>query len=248
MNKLDVLAFAAHPDDTELSCSGTLAALVKQGLSAGVVDLTRGEMGSRGTPDLRLREAKKAAEIIGLSVRDNLGLPDTELRNIRVNQLPIIQSIRKYRPHICLITAPEDRHPDHGHATKLLTDAIFYSGLVKIETRGEDRQLQDPHRPAHVLHYMQDTPFNPDFIFDISETIGIKEKAIEAFSSQFNVENPGDEPETYISDPSFFDALRARAKQMGHLGGYAFGEGFLYQKKPFPVGDFNFLMNTAPKR
>jgi bacillithiol biosynthesis deacetylase BshB1 len=248
MKKLNILAFAAHPDDTELSCAGTLAALVKQGLEVGVVDLTRGEMGSRGTPQLRLKEAKQAAEIIGLSARVNLGLPDTELKNIRENHLPIIQSIRQYRPHICIITAPEDRHPDHGHATKLLIDAIFYSGLVKIETRNKDRQLQEPHRPAHVLHYMQDTPFDPDFIYDISDTIGIKEKAIKAFSSQFNVADPGNEPETYISDPAFFEALRARAKQMGHLGGFEYGEGFLYQKKPFPVKDFSFLMSTNPKR
>lgn len=248
MKKLDVLAFAAHPDDTELSCAGTLAALVQKGLNVGVVDLTRGEMGSRGTSELRLKEAKNAAAIIGLSVRDNLGLPDTELNNIRENHLPIIQSIRQYCPHICLITAPEDRHPDHGHATKLLTDAIFYSGLVKIETKDEDRKLQKPHRPAHVLHYMQDTPFHPDFIFDISDTIDIKEKAIQEFSSQFNVADPGDEPETYISDPSFFEALRARARQMGHLGGFDYGEGFLYQKKPFPVKDFSFLMDTNPKR
>lgn len=246
--KLDVLAFAAHPDDTELSCAGTLAALVKQGLAAGVVDLTRGEMGSRGTAELRLKEAKQAAEIIGLTVRDNLGLPDTELMNIRENHLPIIQSIRKYRPHICIITAPEDRHPDHGHATKLLTDAIFYSGLKKIETHDDSRKLQEPHRPAHVLHYMQDTPFKPDFVFNISKTIDIKEKSIKAFSSQFNVADPGDEPETYISDPSFFDALRARAKQIGHLGGFEYGEGFLYQKKPFPAEDFSFLMGTNPKR
>lgn len=248
MKKLDVLAFAAHPDDTELSCAGTLAVLIKQGLNVGVADLTRGEMGSRGTPDMRLKEAKKAAEIIGLSVRDNLGLPDTELKNIRENHLPIIQTIRKYRPHICLITAPEDRHPDHGHATKLLTDAIYYSGLVMIETKDENRQIQETHRPAHVLHYMQDTPFNPDFIFDISNTIEIKEEAIKAFSTQFNVEDAGDEPETYISDPSFFVALRARAKLMGHLGGFDYGEGFLYQKKPFPVKDFSFLMETSPKR
>ena len=248
MKKLDVLAFAAHPDDTELSCAGTLAALVRQGLKVGVADLTRGEMGSRGTPKLRLKEAEKAAEIIGLSERVNLGLPDTQLSNTRENQLPIIQTIREYRPHICLITAPEDRHPDHGHATKLLTDAIFYSGLIKIETRGKDRKQQEPHRPSHVLHYMQDTPFNPDFVFDISDTIEIKEEAIKAFSSQFNVADPGDEPETYISDPSFFDALRARAKQVGHLGGYDFGEGFLYQKKPFPIDDLAFLMKTAPKR
>lgn len=245
---LDILAFGAHPDDTELSCSGTLASLVKQGQKVGVVDLTRGEMGTRGTPELRLKEAKKAAQILGLSVRENIGLPDTELLNIRENHLPVIQKVREHRPHICIITAPEDRHPDHGHATKLLIDALYYSGLKKIETKSKNGDLQEPHRPAHILHYMQDTPFHPDFVFDISETISIKEEAIKAFSSQFNVADPGDEPETYISDPSFFDALRARAKQVGHLGGFDYGEGFLYQKKPFPAKDFSFLMDTNPKR
>lgn len=245
---LDVLAFGAHPDDTELSCSGTLASLAKQGLSVGVIDLTKGEMGTRGTPELRLQESEKAANILGLSIRENLGLPDTQLENTRENHLPIIQKVRQYKPHICIITAPEDRHPDHGHATKLLIDALFYSGLKKIETKDQKRKLQLPHRPAHILNFMQDTPFHPDFVFDITDTIDIKEEAIKAFSSQFNVADPGDEPETYISDPSFFDALRARAKQIGHLGGYPYAEGFLYHKKPFPVADFSFLMNTSPKR
>lgn len=246
--KLDVLALAAHPDDTELSCSGTLAAMVKQGLSVGVVDLTRGEMGTRGTPELRLKEAAKAAEILGLSSRDNLGLPDTELHNTRELQLPIIERIRHYRPHICLINAPKDRHPDHGHASKLQLDSIFYSGLQKIETKGPDGKLQKPHRPVHVLHYIQDQPLNPDFIFDISATISLKEEAIKAFASQFDVADPGNEPETYISDPDFFVSLRARAKQLGHLGGFTYGEGFIYYKKPFPMSNFSFLMESSPKR
>ena len=245
---LDVLALAAHPDDTELSCSGTLAALVKQGLRVGVVDLTRGEMGTRGTPSLRLEEAKKATEILGLSARDNLGLPDTELRNIRELQLPIIERIRHYKPHICLINAPKDRHPDHGHAAALQLDSIFYSGLQKIETKSPDGKLQEPHRPKHVLHYIQDQPLEPDFIFDITTTIDVKEEAIKAFSSQFNVADPGNEPETYISDPDFFVSLRARAKQLGHLGGFGYGEGFVYHKKPFPMSNFRFLMESSPKR
>lgn len=245
---VDILAFGAHPDDTELGCSGTLAKLVIQGKKVGVVDLTRGEMGSRGTPEIRLQEAAKAAEILGLSVRENLGLPDTQLENTRELHLPIIQAVRKFRPHICLLPAPADRHPDHGDASALLVDAIFYSGLVKIETTDESGALQKPHRPAHMLHYMQDRPFEPDFIFDISETIQSKEKAIKAFATQFDVADPGDEPETYISDPSFFEALKARDKHLGHLAGFDYGEGYLYHGKPVPLSSFDLFTNTKPKR
>ena len=248
MKKLDVLAFGAHPDDTELGCSGTLAALSKQGKNVGVVDLTRGEMGSRGTPELRKIEAANAADIIGLAVRDNIGLPDSEISNTRDFQLPIIEKLRQYRPHIAIIPAPSDRHPDHGNATSLLVDAIFYSGLIKIETKDPNGNLQAPHRPSHVIHYMQDQPFDPDFIFDISNTMDTKIKAVKAFSSQFDVSDPGDEPQTYISDPEFFDSLKARARHLGHLAGFTFGEGFLYSKKPFPVKNFEFLLNTSPKR
>jgi len=245
---MDIIAFGAHPDDTELSCAGTLASLIRKGLDAAVIDLTRGEMGSRGTPELRLAEAKKAAEILGLKARDNLGLPDTELQNSRELQLPVIERVRHYKPHICILPAPSDRHPDHGNAARLLIDAIFYSGLAKIVTRDKKRNIQQPHRPAHILHYMQDQPFEPDFVFDITDTIDQKENAIKAFESQFNVSDPGDEPSTYISDPDFFISLRARAKQLGHLAGFEYGEGFIYYKKPFPVSGFEFLMATKPKR
>ena len=248
MEKLDLLAFGAHPDDTELSCSGTLAKLIKQGIRAGVVDLTRGEMGSRGTPEIRLKEADVASKILGLSIRDNLKLKDTQLLNIRENHLPIIQKVRQYQPHLCLLPARSDRHPDHGHASQLLIDALFYSGLQKIETMGENGEVQNPHRPAHIVHYIQDEFMVPDFIFDISDTIETKEQAIKAFKTQFNVKDPGDEPSTYISEPGFFEALRARAKMVGHMAGYSYGEGFLYHKKPFPVSDFSFLMGTNPKR
>jgi len=246
--KTDVLAFGAHPDDTELSCSGTLAALVQQGKSVVVADLTRGEMGSRGTPESRLREAEAAAKILGLSERVNLGLPDTQLSNTRELQLPIIQAVRTYRPHICFIPAPADRHPDHGDASALIKDAIFYSGLIKIETRNSAREIQEPHRPAHVIHYMQDQPFSPDFVFDISATIDTKEAAIRAFSTQFDVKDPGNEPETYISDPGFFKALRSRASHFGHLAGFEYGEGFLIAQKPFPATSLRFLEETKPKR
>lgn len=246
--KADILAFGAHPDDTELGCSGTLASLVKQGKKVVVVDLTRGEMGSRGTAEIRLKEAQKAADFIGLSERINLGLPDTELINTREFQLPIIEVVRRFQPHICILPAPLDRHPDHGNASSLLVDAIFYSGLVKIETKNKKGELQGIHRPAHVLHYMQDRPFEPDFVFDITDTINTKEKAIKAFATQFDVSNPGDEPETYISDPSFFESLRARAKHYGHLSGFEYGEAFKYASTPFPLQNLDFLMDTSPKR
>lgn len=242
------MAFGAHPDDTELGCSGTLASLVKQHLKVGVIDLTRGEMGSRGTAEIRKIEAQRASEILGLHIRENLGLPDTELLNNRENQLPIIQKIRTFRPHVCILPAPSDRHPDHGDAAKLLIDAIFYSGLIKISTKDQNGAIQKPHRPAHIIHYIQDEFLKPDFIFDISDTIKIKERAIAAFSSQFNVSDPGNQPETYISDPGFMESLRARAKVMGHMGGYTYGEGFIYHKKPFPVNNFKFLLDSAPKR
>lgn len=245
---IDILAFGAHPDDTELGCSGTLASLVQQGHKVAVTDLTRGEMGSRGTAEIRMKEAGNAAEILGLSARDNLGLPDTELTNTRKYQIPIIEKVRQYKPHICILPAPADRHPDHGNAASLLADAIFFSGLIKIETKGPDGKIQEPHRPAHVIHYMQDRPFEPDFIFDITNTLHKKEEAIKAFSSQFNVADPGDEPVTYISDPSFFDALNARAQHFGHLAGFDYGEGFLFAQKPLPFQNFNFLMGTSPKR
>lgn len=246
--EIDVLAFGAHPDDTELSCAGTLAALIQTGKKVAVVDLTRGEMGSRGTPELRKKEAQKAADILGLHARENVGLPDTELKNNREHQKAIIQKIRHFRPHICLIPTPKDRHPDHEKASALLIDAIFYSGLPKIDTQGPEGKKQEHFRPSHVLHFMQHDHFDPDFVFDITETIEIKEKAIMAFSSQFNVNDPGDEPETYISDPAFFEALRAKSAYFGQMAGFKFGEGFLYAQKPFPVSNFDFLLNTSPKR
>ncbi len=246
--KIDILAFGAHPDDTELGCSGTLAKLVQKGKKVAVVDLTRGEMGSRGTPEIRMKEAANAAEVLGLSARDNLGLPDTELVNTREFQLPVIEKVRHYKPHICLISAPFDRHPDHGDASRLITDALYYSGLRKIETRGRDKKPQKPHRPAHVLHYMQDRPFEPDFIFDISETFHLKEKAITAFATQFNVKDPGDEPQTYVSNPEFYEVMKAKARHYGHLGGFTYGEPFKYAQKPVPLASFDIFDQTFPKR
>lgn len=245
---VDVLAFGAHPDDTELSCAGTLVSLIKSGKKVAVVDLTRGEMGSRGTPELRKKEAQKAAEILGLHARENIGLPDTELVNNREHQKAIIKMVRHFRPHICLIPTLKDRHPDHENASALLVDAIFYSGLSKIETKGPDGNQQEHFRPSHVLHFLQHDHIDPDFVFDITDTIETKEEAIQAFSSQFNVADPGDEPETYISDPAFFEALRAKAAFYGQMAGYKYGEGFVYAQKPFPVNNFDFMFDTTPKR
>lgn len=248
MEPLDVLAIAAHPDDTELCCGGTLAALVEQGKTVGVIDMTRGEMGSRGTPQQRLQESEKAAEIIGLTVRENLSLPDTQLENNSEFRQKIISKIRRYRPHICLVGAPSDRHPDHGNATQLALDALFYSGLIKIESHDAQGNIQDPWRPSHILHYMQDRPFDPDIVFDISETFATKKKAIQAFETQFDVEDTGDEPETYISSKRFFKGIEARARHYGHLIGATYGEPFKYHNGPVPMNSFSPFFDTAPIR
>lgn len=248
MENLDVLALAAHPDDTELCCGGTLVKLVKQGKKVGVLDFTRGEMGTRGTPEQRLEESEAAAKIVGLKVRDNLGLPDTQLDNTRSYQKKIIQQIRKYRPHICLVGAPEDRHPDHGNGTRLALDAIFFSGLTKIETRDHEGNLQERWRPSHVLHYMQDRPFEPDIVFDITDTFEIKKEAILAFETQFNIADPDEEPETYISSREFFEGIEARARHYGHLIGATYGEPFKYYNGPVPLNSFEAFFETKPVR
>lgn len=248
VKKLDVLAWAAHPDDTELCCSGTLASLIKQGLAVGVIDLTRGDMGTRGTPQQRLEEAHAAAKILGLSVRDNLGLPDTLLDNTPEHRKIIIQTLRRYRPDICFITAPDDRHPDHRNATHLLIDAFFYSGLKMIETVGEDGLAQEKWRPYHVLHYMQNRPFEPDFVYDISDTISLKKEAILSFKSQFNVPESDAGPKTYISSNRFFESLIARARYYGHMIGVEFGEPFKYHGGPVPLLDLDIFRKSKPFR
>ena len=181
---LDVLALAAHPDDVELCAGGTMCLLADQGYRTGVVDFTRGEMGSRGTPEIREQEASGASEILGLASRDNLGLPDGDIPNTADARQRLIRLIRRYRPSIVLVNAPEDRHPDHPAAARLATDALFYSGLVKIETEDEG-EPQEPWRPAHVLHYMQSIPFEPTFVVDVSEVWERRMEALLAYRSQF---------------------------------------------------------------
>lgn len=245
---LDVLVFASHPDDAELNCGGTIAALVADGKKVGVIDLTRGEMGTRGTPDSRAKEVEQATEILGLSYRSNLDLGDSLLLNDRDNQLKVIHEVRKTQPHICLIGAPADRHPDHPKGTQLVMDALFYSGLSKIVTHDADQNEQPVWRPAHILHYMQDRPFEPDFVFDISSQWETKKKAILAFQTQFNVDEPGDEPETYISSENYFKQMEARARYFGHLGGFEFGEPLKYALSPTPLKSMQVFFEHRPKR
>lgn len=241
--KLDILAIAAHPDDTELTCSGTLAKLAKQGKKVGVLDLSRGEMGTRGTPEERLQEAQNAAQILGLTVRKNLALPDCGLDNTEVHRNTIIEAVRELRPDLCMINAPDDRHPDHRNASELASDALFYAGLEKIRTTDANGNSQSPWRPYHILHYLQHWNLSPDIIFDVSDTFELREKAILAFESQFNVSKDDDQPETYVSKPEFFEALRGRARHYGQMIGVEFGEPFIYRGSAMPFSDFDGLLN-----
>lgn len=246
--KLDVLVFASHPDDAELNCGGTIAALTAAGKKVGIIDLTKGEMGTRGTEKTRAEEVKKASEILNISYRANLDLGDSLLPNTRANQLKIIEQIRLTQPHICITGASFDRHPDHSKGTDLVLDALFYSGLKKISTQNKSEAKQEPWRPAHVLHYMQDRPFDPDFVFDISDHWEEKRQAILAFITQFNISKPGNEPETYISSESYFKQLEARARYFGHLAGFEFGEPFKYYLSPTPLKSMNVFFEHTPKR
>jgi bacillithiol biosynthesis deacetylase BshB1 len=222
--KLDILAFGAHPDDTELGCGGTLIKHINAGKKVGVVDLTEGQLGSRGSIATRYEEAEKAASIIGLSVRENLGMQDGWFRNDSESQHKIIQMIRKYRPEIVLANAISDRHPDHGRASKLVAESCFYSGLIKVETF-DDSLKQEAWRPKAIYHYIQDYHIEPDFVIDVSEHWEKKIEAILAFSSQFY--NPSStEQETPISSKSFLDFLVARARSIGRPINAEYGEGF----------------------
>ena len=244
---MDILIFGAHPDDIELCCGGTVKKLTNDGHSVTLVDLTHGEMGTRGTPELRQKEAEKASQLLGVENRMNIGLPDGGLHNNAEYRIPIIKVIRTFQPHICFITAPEDRHPDHTHATELLIDAIYFSGLKNIETLDDENKPQEKWRPHHVLHYMQDRPFEPDLVIDITETLQDKIDAVLAYGSQFNVPDEQGE-ETYISSSRFFKNIEARARHYGHLIGTEFGEPFKYQGGPIPVQDFSLFEQSAPKR
>lgn len=223
--KLDILAFAAHPDDTELSCAGTLAMHISKGDKVGVIDFTRGEMGTRGTPEIREEEATASAKILGLSIRENLEFEDAYFVNDKAHQLKVVAAIRKYQPEVILANAIYDRHPDHGRASKLAVDACFLSGLAKVETVNSDGNDQKPWRPRAVYHYIQSQFITPDFIVDVSDHWETKMNAIKAFKSQFFDPN-SKEPETYISSPQFMEMLESRGKELGHSIGVKYGEGF----------------------
>lgn len=227
--KLDILVLAAHPDDAELTCSGTIALHVAMGKKVGIVDLTQGEMGTRGTAELRLEEAEASARILGLSVRENLGLADAYFLNDREHQIAVIRKIRQYQPDIVLANAVTDRHPDHGRGAQLAIDSCFLAGLRKIETE-LDGQPQEAWRPAQVFHYIQSQYISPDFVVDISDYWEQKIQSIRAFGSQFF--NPAsDEPETYISSENFMKFIEARAREYGQSIGVTFGEGFTLNKQ-----------------
>lgn len=223
--KLDILVLAAHPDDAELACSGTILSHVGQGKKVGVVDLTRGELGTRGTVEIRRREALDSAEILGLSVRENLELADGFFQNDRPHQLKVASAIRSYQPEIILTNAISDRHPDHGRAAELVKDACFLAGLRKVDTYDRKGNLQEPWRPNQLYHFIQDQYIVPNLIVDITPFWEKKVASIRAFSSQFY--NPeSHEPATYISSRAFMDSITARAMEMGHYIGVQYAEGF----------------------
>ena len=226
--KLDILAMGVHPDDVELGCAGTLLASLAEGKKVGIVDLTRGELGTRGTAETRKIEARKAADILGIAIRENLEMADGFFQNDEIHQRKLIHIIRKYQPTIILANAPEDRHPDHGRSSKMIADAAFLSGLRKIETI-ENGVLQKEWRPSYVFHYLQDRFIQPSFVVDISAHINQKLAAIHAYSTQFY--NPDlNEPQTYISTPQFIDSVKARAMMMGKRIGVEYAEGYISEK------------------
>ena len=231
-NPVDILAVGVHPDDVELSCSGTILKHIKSGRTCAVVDLTRGELGSRGTPEKRAQEAAKAAEIMNLKDRVNLGLADGFFEINREATRKIMEVIRYFRPKILLCNAPDDRHPDHGRAAKLVNEAAFYSGLIKIQTVYQGQE-QLPHRPTAVYHYIQDRYLKPDFVVDISDEWEQKMECIQAYDSQFYI--PGkenNEPQTPISGKEFIDFLRSRAVQFGRSIQRPYAEGFIAARTP----------------
>ena len=237
--KLDVLAFGAHPDDVELGCAGLLLVEKANGKRVGIIDLTQGELGSRGTMETRYQEALKAAAILSTDVRENLKMRDGFLQNDEVNQLKIISVIRKYKPEIIVCNAPEDRHPDHGKAAQLVNDAAFLSGLIQVETK-QDGVVQHAWRPKIVLNYIQDKYLEPTFVVDITDVHETKLKAIKAYETQFY--NPDiDGPTTYISTPDFLESVIYRSKMYGKMVGVKFAEGFI-SKKMIGLPDLNSLI------
>jgi N-acetylglucosamine malate deacetylase 1 len=226
--KLDILVFAVHPDDAELGCSGTIVKHIALGKKVGIIDLTRGELGTRGSAEMRDQEAADSAAIMGLHARENLRFRDGFFENNEAHQLEVVKMIRKYQPELVLTNALHDRHPDHGRAGDLVNDACFLSGLSKVSTQ-IDGVAQEAWRPRLVLQYIQDRYIKPDVIIDITPYFETKIAAIKAFKTQFF--NPElDEPDTYISSPEFFESVIGRAREFGKTVGATYGEGFTSHK------------------
>jgi bacillithiol biosynthesis deacetylase BshB1 len=230
--KLDILAIGVHPDDVELGCSGTLINEQRNGKITGVIDLTQGELGTRGTVETRYHEAAKAAQIMGVSVRENLKMRDGFFRNDEEHQLLLIRKIRQYRPEIIIGNVLDDRHPDHGRAGNLIADAAFLSGLAKIETLDDQGVPQSKWRPKFVLHYLQDWYHEPDLLVDVSDSFEQRMESVKAYSTQFYTDPSGMEgPQTYISSPDFLESVIARARMLGKRIGVKYAEGFITEKK-----------------
>ena len=226
--KVDILAIGAHPDDVELGCGGTLAKLISEGKKVAIVDLTQGELGTRGTNITRAQEAASASEILGISARENLKMKDGFILNSEEYQMQIVKMIRKYQPEIVLANAVDDRHPDHAKAAKLVSDACFLSGLVKIETE-LDGENQKQWRPKQVFHYIQWKHITPDFVIDISDFMEKKIEACLAYKTQF-YDPDSKEPMTPIATKDFLESLTYRAQDLGRLSGVEFAEGFTTEK------------------
>lgn len=230
--KLDILAIGVHPDDVELGCSGVLINEIKRGKKTGILDLTQGELGTRGDEHTRFSEAQNAAKIIGVDVRENLKMRDGFFKNDEEHQLKLIAVIRKYQPEIVFANILDDRHPDHGRAGHLIADACFLSGLLKVKTNDENGKPQEKWRPKYIFHYLQDWYHEPDLLMDVSDVFEQKMKSVEAYTTQFHVEGKLSEGvETYISTPDFLQSVVARARMFGKRIGVKYAEGFTCEKK-----------------
>jgi bacillithiol biosynthesis deacetylase BshB1 len=230
--KLDILAIGVHPDDVELGCSGTIINEISNGKKVGVLDLTQGELGSRGNIESRYEEAAKASIIMGVHIRENLKMRDGFFKNDEEHQRKLIAAIRKYQPEIIITNSLSDRHPDHGRAARLTTDSCFLSGLKRVETKNEQGDDQEPWRPKYVFHYIQDRYHEPDFIIDITEVFEQRMEAVKAYTTQFyNPDNEDDGPQTYISTEAFLESIIARARVIGKKIGVQYAEGFNTEKR-----------------
>ena len=237
--KVDILAFGAHPDDVELGCGGSIAKAISQGKTVGIIDLTRGELGTRGPAEIRDQEAAAAAKVLDVTFRKNLAFRDGFFVNDETHQMAIIQLIRIHQPKVVLCNAIDDRHIDHSKGSQLVSDACFLSGLKKIVTKYESGNIQEPWRPAHVYHYIQWKEIKPDFVVDISNHIDTKMEAIHAYASQF-YDAKSQEPSTPISSQNFLESVRYRAQNLGRLTGVAAAEGFTVERTPL-IQDFDQL-------